>query len=152
MSLAAKHATGRELPSGQFSGGSETNTFLQSLGFDIEIKGPVAYPPRKEAFPPRAQKPIEHGDVHNERCQKCKAAVLALLQKLFGSVEVQKRFEIGATPDAFGSSVYSSDLHKILVALQRKRGFSELRRGRTAPRPHDNEARHVGSEMATPRR
>jgi len=35
MSLTAKHATGQELPSGTFSGGSETNRFLQMLRSDI---------------------------------------------------------------------------------------------------------------------
>src|SRR5262249_32619922 len=35
ISLACKAATGRLLPSGMFSGGTETNTFLQRLGFEI---------------------------------------------------------------------------------------------------------------------
>jgi len=133
VSLAARHATGRELPSGQFSGGSETNSFLQSLGFDIERKVSVACPPRGEEPRSRARKPKEHGVTHNERCQECKAAVLALLQKLFGRVEVQKRFEIGATPDAFGSSVYAPDLREIFAALQRKRGLADFVRTPVLP-------------------
>jgi hypothetical protein len=35
MSLAAKYATGRALDPLEFSGGSETNEFLQNLGFQI---------------------------------------------------------------------------------------------------------------------
>jgi len=35
LSLAAKFATGTELDPSQFSGGSETNDFLKSLGFEI---------------------------------------------------------------------------------------------------------------------
>ncbi len=82
MILAARHATGRELPPDQFNGGSETSSFLPSLGFEIERKGSVADPRREEKFPSRARKPKEHGVAHSERCQECKAAVLALLQQL----------------------------------------------------------------------
>jgi hypothetical protein len=52
------------------------------LGFDIERKGAVAQPRREEEFSSRARTPKEHGVAHNERCQECKAAVLASLQKL----------------------------------------------------------------------
>lgn len=38
VSLAAKHATGRELLARKFNGGSETNSFLQRLGFDIQAR------------------------------------------------------------------------------------------------------------------
>src|SRR6476469_8043130 len=33
--LAARHATGRTLPSSEFNGGSETNDLLRNLGFEI---------------------------------------------------------------------------------------------------------------------
>jgi hypothetical protein len=35
VSLAARHATGRELPPKKFNGGPETNTRLENLGFEI---------------------------------------------------------------------------------------------------------------------
>ncbi|NVO06532.1 MAG: hypothetical protein HXX19_11650 [Rhodoferax sp.] len=38
LSLAAKHATGTELPASVFSGGDEANSFLADLGFDILAK------------------------------------------------------------------------------------------------------------------
>ena len=38
LSLAAKHATGTELPASVFSGGDEANSFLAGLGFDIQVK------------------------------------------------------------------------------------------------------------------
>jgi hypothetical protein len=51
VSLAARHATGRALRSNEFNGGSETNTFLRSLGFQITRRaaervpdGPVLRP------------------------------------------------------------------------------------------------------------
>jgi hypothetical protein len=36
VTLAAKYATGHEWPSVKFNGGSETNTFLRRLGFEID--------------------------------------------------------------------------------------------------------------------
>jgi len=100
VSLAAKQATGRELSSKRFNGGSETNTFLRGLGFDIE--GSAGGFQRSNRLVPKV--PREKGVGHNERCQDCKAAVLALLTKLYGMVEVQKQFPIGPTPDAFAAS------------------------------------------------
>jgi predicted HNH restriction endonuclease len=38
LSLACKYATGDELPPSEFSGGNEANTYLKSLGFDIQPK------------------------------------------------------------------------------------------------------------------
>jgi|GEM_PF-2506531 len=38
LSLAAKYATGEELPASVFSGGEEANGFLAGLGFDIQPK------------------------------------------------------------------------------------------------------------------
>lgn len=38
LSLAAKYATGEELPAAVFSGGEEANSFLTALGFEIQPK------------------------------------------------------------------------------------------------------------------
>jgi hypothetical protein len=38
LSKAARYATGTELPASKFSGGDESNEFLQSLGFEIKHK------------------------------------------------------------------------------------------------------------------
>jgi hypothetical protein len=137
VSLAARHATGQALPSNQFSGGSETNEFLRNLGFDIarKVEDPAAFEPQHERIAIRKQLALtkEGADGHNERCQKCKAAVLALLQKLYGVVEAQKQFDIGATPDAFRASVYAAHLQQILAALQCERGFADFVRCAVLP-------------------
>jgi hypothetical protein len=78
VSMAAKQATGRELRSGEFNGGSETNTFLRGLGFDIE-GSPGGF---QRSHRPVPKMPREKGADHNERCQECKAAVLAVLKRL----------------------------------------------------------------------
>jgi hypothetical protein len=50
ISLAAAHATGRELRPYEFSGGDETNSVLQSLGFTVVGPGlPVQKPAAKQA-------------------------------------------------------------------------------------------------------
>jgi len=47
ISLAAKIATGAELPPEKFSGGDETNSFLKQFGFEIQTKAPEGL---REAF------------------------------------------------------------------------------------------------------
>ena len=138
VSLAAKHAVGQALPSSDFDGGSETNTFLRKLGFDItrKISDPTSPVPRQEKIPKSVQPAArnEYASDHNERCQRCKANVLTLLQKLYGEVEIQKQFEIGATPDAFRASAHAQVLQEIFAALQRKRGFADFARSAILPR------------------
>jgi predicted HNH restriction endonuclease len=56
LSVANKYATGSELASTSFSGGSETNRFLMRLGFEITRKPvdesePIVEPPREESDP-----------------------------------------------------------------------------------------------------
>ncbi len=70
---------------------------------------------------------------HKERCQKCKSAVAALLQKLYGPVETQKQFAVGAKPDDFRASAYAPDLREIFEALQNRRGFADFVRTAVVP-------------------
>ncbi len=137
VSLAAKHATGQALPSNRFSGGSETNAFLRAMGFEVTSKGktPAAAEPQHENIPMIPQSALQESSDgwHNDRCRECKAAVLALLQKLYGAVETQKQFDIGTKPDAFRASVYAADLQNVFAALQGERGFAEFVRSAVLP-------------------
>jgi hypothetical protein len=137
VSVAARHATGQALPWDQFSGGPQTNAFLRKLGFDIAstVEDSTDLEPQHDRIAIREQLALtrEGARAHNERCQKCKTTVLALLQKLYGVVETQKQFDIGATPDAFRTSVYSARLRQIFTALQRERGFAEFVRCAVLP-------------------
>lgn len=56
ISLATSHATGRELRPDEFSGGDETNSVLQSLGFTIVgpgLSAPKTRPPASQPRPPQ---------------------------------------------------------------------------------------------------
>jgi hypothetical protein len=122
VSLAARHATGQALPSNEFNGGTETNTFLRNLGFHIARKAEdttlIEAQPETVAVRKQPALANESAGTHSERCQGCKAAVLALLQNLYGAVEIQKQFDIGAGPDAFRASICAPDLQKIFTARQ----------------------------------
>jgi hypothetical protein len=59
--------------------------------------------------------------------------VLSLLQNLYGVVEIQKRFQIGATPAAFDTSQFSPKISEIFTAIQRERGFTDFVRAATVP-------------------
>ena len=128
VSLAAKYAVGRELRPNQFNGGQETNSFLRGLGFDIAgTSAPGISPCRPKKT---GKKPVT---THNERCQECKNVVTAMLKVLYGTVETNKRFQIGALPEAFEKSAYSSRLDAIYEALQSSRGFKDFVRASSLP-------------------
>jgi hypothetical protein len=128
VSLAAKYAIGRELRPSEFSGGAETNKFLIKLGFEITGADVPTVRPHKP-------KPVTKKQVifHNERCQQCKATVTALLKKLYGTVEINKRFQIGSLPQDFAKSVYSNTLQTIYKELQKKKGFEDFVRSVSLP-------------------
>ena len=129
VSLAAKHALGRELRPTEFSGGLETNNFLRKLGFEI-VTARVA---GDDSTKPKPAIGDKSGRAHNERCRECKATVSALLQRLYGAVEVAKRFPIGAMPEALKESSYADSLQAIHISLGTLRGFRDFVRSSTLP-------------------
>ena len=120
VSLAAKYAVGRHLLPGEFNGGHETNWFLQRLGFEI-VHSAVARQPNRR---PERREPKGRRSQHDERCQPCKSAGAALLQKLFSAVELGRTFPIGSAPEALVSSAHAISLRRIFEALQQQRGFT----------------------------
>ncbi len=130
IALANKYANGKELASQEFSGGEEANTFLKGLGFKIvqqSSKIPFAHRSRKE----RKDKSMRHG--HNERCPECKRAIKKLLEKIYGKVELNYRFQIGTHPEDFRNTPYYHRLKNIHNLLQSHRGFQEFTKSKTLP-------------------
>jgi hypothetical protein len=128
VSQAAKYAVGRELRPNEFNGGQETNSFLRKLGFEITgAPAPATRPSRPKQI---SRKPVT---AHNERCQECKNVVTAMLKSLYGTVETNKRFQIGTLPEAFAKSAYSSRLNAIYRALQKSRDFENFVRSTSLP-------------------
>ncbi len=118
ISLANKYANGKALDLQEFSGGVEANDFLKHLGFDIVKKTS------------KTRVPIIH---HDERCAKCKETIKKLLEKIYGKVEQNYKFEIGTQPEDFKNTLYYDKLRWIHETLQSHRGFKEFVKAKTLP-------------------
>lgn len=130
ISLANKHANGKELDSSGFGGGVETNNFLRALGFTI-----VNIPPSKNNVKPlRKQNRKKHLRAqHDERCPDCKQTIKRLLEKVYGRVEQNYKFGVGVKPEDFRDSPNYHKLKKIYRSLQSHRGFSEFVKAKALP-------------------
>ena len=142
LSLSNKYANGKKLNRDDFSGGMETNGFLQDLGFDIENitiseKIICAEPLRKEKEIPPKKK-------HSERCLICKGTIKKFLQKVYGEVQDAPRFEVGTLPEDFKDTPYYDNLKEIYEVLKKHRGFSEIVKTRSLP-PSDLFVKNTGS-------
>jgi hypothetical protein len=131
ISLANKYANGEELKPSEFSGGTESNDFLRTLGFKIvEAKMPkkTIHMPLKERR--EATLTVAH---HDERCPKCKGTVRKLLEKIYGKVGQNYKFEVGTRLEDFLSTSCYDKLKEIYEALQNHRGFREFVKATTLP-------------------
>jgi len=70
---------------------------------------------------------------HNEKCPKCKETIKRLLEKIFGKVEQNYKFEIGTYPDDFKNTPIYDNLKLIYETLQAYRGFKEFVRAKSLP-------------------
>lgn len=130
ISSANKYANGRELDPSDFSGGKETNDFLRAIGFDIVG---VSFSEKPDVKPFKKRKIGSSRTHHDERCPKCKETVRKLLEKIYGKVEQNYKFELGTHPDDFINTPYYAELKEIYEALENHRGFKEFVRARTLP-------------------
>lgn len=131
ISVANKYANGHELDSEEFSGGNESNKFLESRGFTVKGIERVAYPQKTKRghYENHESKKIPH----DERCPKCKETVRKLLQRIYGEVEEGYKFEIGTTVEDYKDTKYYQDLRTIYERLQKHRDFKEFVRAKTLP-------------------
>lgn len=128
VSLAAGFVNGKKLDSSDFGGGIETNSFLEQLGFKVVGDATLVYVVSK-AVPKR----IVRGR-HDERCPKCKEAVKAMLEKVYGGVESNYKIDVGALPDAFSGSQFYGELKGIFSSLKSFRGHEDFVRSASLPR------------------
>ncbi len=71
---------------------------------------------------------------HDERCRKCKETIEMMLEKIYGSVRPNYKFDVGARPQDFiGFPVYGT-LKDIFSKLQNYRGYRDFVRSKTLRR------------------
>jgi len=130
ISLANKYANGEILDPTKFSGGKETNDFLRKLGFniiDVSVQG-------KSTKLPKMKKERKSLNIHNgERCPRCKETIKRLLERIYGRVEENYKFDVGTRPENFKGRPYYNKLREIYEALQSYKGFKEFVKAKTLP-------------------
>ena len=130
ISLANRFANGVELDSEEFSGGKETNEFLEKLGFRIIDK---SFSTQRVEAVVRYKKTNQTKSIHSENCKDCKDRIKELLRKIYGAVELNYKFEVGTYPEAFRNSEYYWKLKEIYEALKDYRRFEDFIKAETLP-------------------
>ncbi|MHA1333202.1 MAG: hypothetical protein ACTSPL_03905 [Candidatus Odinarchaeia archaeon] len=130
ISIANKYANGIELNPSEFSGGRETNDFLRALGFrivevSVAVKAVKPTEKRAKVKPPKIR--------HDERCKRCKETLRKLLERIYGKVEENYRFEVGTHPEDYRGTPYYSKLKEIYKTLQNHRGFKDFVKAKMLP-------------------
>lgn len=139
LSLANQFANGTELEPSQFSGGKESNTFLEQRGFVVvpanKSVSPISDPTaekRKEKNSGEAVAGTSKGKVkkgpfsHDARCSDCKNAIIDILRVLFGTVKIKPKFQISTRIEDYKQHVIFPQLKAILGALQDYRGYTDF--------------------------
>jgi hypothetical protein len=71
---------------------------------------------------------------HDERCPKCKERVREFLEKIYGKVQTNYKFNLGTRPTDFKDAPYYEKLLEIYAALQDYRNHREFVKAKTLPR------------------
>lgn len=118
ISRANVYANGTEWPSGNFTGGEETNSYLKNLGFKICDRGSFTVPRDKAPEPRPCVKPLKGPTtVMNMRGMEEKTPIDRIIVD-------------GSNVACFGMGRDSADLSQLIKAygqLRRKYGFSKIR-------------------------
>jgi len=130
--LANKYINRKMLEPFELEGGNETNGFLERLGFEIvgtaAPEGPIPSSVKRDG------KTSSSRSNHDERCGLCKEVIKRLLEKIYGRVEQNYRFEVGTHPEDLVNTSYFEKLSEIYLALQNIRDFKEFVKRKTLPR------------------
>ena len=129
VSRANVYANGHPLDSSLFSGGKETNSFLQKLGFTIEGEKGTSLRKRKQ---PRSR-PRSTGSHQGIHCKQCKVQIEHFLTSLYGEVKRGYQFEVGVLPHLFLHSPFGRELQEIYKALQDYLGHQQFVRAAQLP-------------------
>ncbi|MDT8402433.1 MAG: hypothetical protein RQ743_12120, partial [Bacteroidales bacterium] len=131
ISIANKYANGEMLDSETFSGGKESNSFLQEYGFTIYSK---EYVPDKKERKTKKDRTKRIKSTHSENCPDCKRTIEEMLIKIYGEVKVNYKFNIGVHPTEYIHSPYYRHIQRIFESLQEFRGYRDFIKTSNLPR------------------
>lgn len=127
IALAHEIATGKFLSSNEFSGGSESNGFLKTHGFDVvecncgcslqlgSITSPSGSSVKKIPANPSTR--------HSERCPDCKIRVRELLERIYGTCLQNHKFSWSTHLSSYAGTSIFPVLRKVVKVLESYRGF-----------------------------
>ena len=127
IALAHRIATGEFLNSDRFSGGRESNDFLERRGFEV-VKcgcGGVRHDRRPTPATDRSERRrrAKSSRRHSERCPECKIRVRELLERLYGTCLPNHRFRWETSLAPYRGTQIEPTLRKVAAALKAHRGF-----------------------------
>ena len=127
IALAHQVATGESLSSDQFSGGVESNHFLRSRGFNVvECDcGGSGHDHRATSVsaPSERKRRTNASTRHSERCRACKTRVRELLERIYGTCLLNRRFRWRTNLAAYEGTPIGPALRNVAAALKMYRGF-----------------------------
>ena len=127
IALAHRAATGEFLSSNRFSGGDESNDFLERLGFCVlecncggTVRGSGGASNTRK--PKRSRRTIA-SKRHSERCPECKRRVREMLERIYGTCLSNHTFGWPTGADAYDGTSIGHALREVAAALESYRGF-----------------------------
>ncbi|MCJ7631013.1 hypothetical protein MUP77_01235 [Candidatus Bathyarchaeota archaeon] len=130
ISLANEYANGKRLDSSEFGGGNESNRFLRSLGFNVVLTTSSDTASVRLSQKVKTSHSKTH---HDERCPKCKDFVKTMLERIYGKVEQNYKFQVGTLSQDFEGAPHYGELLEIFRILREHRGFNDFVKTKTLP-------------------
>lgn len=125
--LAYFIANKKEISKSEYSGGQETATFFKKLGFIVQYKKDTLKPIEKSKTTPKQIKLDETRKPINKKLNVVsqKNAIQRLLQKHFGHIETEKKFDWLKTPNKEKLPNEYSQIVKALSEYRKQNGFQK---------------------------
>jgi hypothetical protein len=125
--LAYFIANKKEISKSEYSGGQETATFFNKLGFTVQYKKDTLKPTEKSKTTPKQteQKKPRSSVTKKLNVVSQKNAIQKLLQKHFGHIETEKKFDWLKTPNQEKLPKEYSQIVKALSEYRNQNGFQK---------------------------
>lgn len=127
IALAHRLATGEFLSSNRFSGGVESNNYLERLGFRVDecTCGGIVLDTgaTRVAAPAKDSRTTNASRRHTERCAECKLRVGEMLEHLYGTCLPGHRFDWPTSVDDYDGTAIGGTLRKVAAVLKSNRGY-----------------------------